>query len=123
MHFRTRNKIIQVIRTTYDADSKKGKNEIVARMPAANPQINDAMIESLSSSELQEVEQWLEGRTRLDSMQNELAARSLNETINKAAKWFAATSNKEEAQTVYAGINQAMRGLKKAVAQAGSLDE
>jgi len=123
MHFRTRNKTIQVIRTTYDADSKKGKNEIVARMPAANPRINDDMIDSLSSSELQEVEQWLEGRARLDSMQNELAAKTLNEAINKAAKWFAATSNKEEAQTVYAGINQAMRGLRKAVTQAESTEE
>jgi len=123
MHFRTRNKTIQVIRTTYDADSKKGKNEIVARMPAANPQINDAMIESLSANELQEAEQWLEGRVRLDNMQNELAAKTLSETILKAAKWFAATSNKEEAQTVYTEINKAMRGLKKAVTQAGSLEE
>ena len=123
MHFRTRNKIIQVIRTTYDANSKKGKNEIVGRMPAANPQINDAMIESLSASELQEVEQWLEGQARLNSMQYELAAKTLNETISKATNWFAATSNKEEARTVYAGINQAMRGLKKAVTQAGLLEE
>lgn len=123
MHFRTRNNVIQVIRTTYDADSKKGKSQIVARMPAANPEINDAMIESLSSSELQEVEQWLESQARLNSMQNELAAKTLSETINNATKWFAATSNKEEAQTVYAEINKAMRGLKKAIIQAGSLEE
>ncbi|MFM8442263.1 MAG: hypothetical protein ACKN9W_02850 [Methylococcus sp.] len=123
MHFRTRNNLIQVIRTTYDPDTKKGKNEIVARMAAANPQINDAMIESLSASELQEVEQWIEEKVRLDAMQNELAARSLSESIQKAAKWFAATSNKEEARATYAGITKALRGLKKAVNQAGLLEE
>jgi hypothetical protein len=123
MHFRTRNNIIQVIRTTYDADTKKGKSVIVARMSAINPRINDAMIESLSSSELQEVEQWLEGQARLDGLKNELAAKTLNETINKAAKWLASTSNKEEGRALYTEINQAMVKLRRAVNKSGLLED
>ena len=37
MHFRERNQIVQIIRTKYDAATKKGKNEIVGRMNKANP--------------------------------------------------------------------------------------
>ena len=51
MHFRERNQIVQIIRTKYDAVSKKGKNEIVGRLVKANPQLTDELTAALTKDE------------------------------------------------------------------------
>jgi hypothetical protein len=43
MHFRERDQIVQIIRTKYDAELKRGKNEIIGRMAKANPKITDEL--------------------------------------------------------------------------------
>ena len=59
MHFRERNQVVQIIRTKYDAATKKGKNEIVGRLTKANPKISDELKAALTPEERKEVAAWI----------------------------------------------------------------
>jgi len=113
MHFRTRNNVIQVIRTTYDPDTRKGKNAIVGRMNKLNPVISDELREALSADEIRETETWLAGRSRITSLQNELSARSLPDAIEKAAAWLSTADDPDAAKLIYADILQAWQTLRR----------
>jgi hypothetical protein len=62
MHFRERGHLIQVIRTTYNPETKKGKPEIVARLRADTLAINKDGRKNLSADEMREVEAWIAAR-------------------------------------------------------------
>jgi len=88
MHFRERDQIVQVIRTKYDAAKKKGKNEIVGRLPKANPKISDKLGAALTKEERKEVEAWIAGYATVTRLKKELAVRTLQEKLTLAADWF-----------------------------------
>ena len=77
MHFRERGQVVQIIRTSYDSASKRGKNEIVGRLAKSNPKISDELKAALSGEELQEVTAWIGGHASLDRLKRELAVRNL----------------------------------------------
>lgn len=59
MHFRERNRVVQVIRTTYDRRTQKGRPEIVARLSKARPAITEDVRKACSADELREIEAWI----------------------------------------------------------------
>jgi hypothetical protein len=89
MHFRERGHIVQLIRTTYDASSKKGKNEIVGRLVKANIQISKELAAVLKPEERKEVEAWIAGHATVVQLKRELAVRTLPEQLALAEEWFA----------------------------------
>ena len=89
MHFRERDQIVQIIRTKYDAALKKGKNEIVGRLPKANPKITDELAAALTKEERKEVAAWIEGHAKVGRLRRELAVRTLQEQLTLAEQWFA----------------------------------
>lgn len=89
MHFRERGQIVQLIRTKYDAAKKKGKNEIVARLNKAKPEISDEIKKTLTPEELKEVAAWVEGYGTVTRLKRELAVRTLPEQLALAKDWFA----------------------------------
>lgn len=62
MHFRERGRVIQVIRTTYDSSTKKGRPQIVARLDRLNPRVTPEMREACTPEELIEIKVWIEQR-------------------------------------------------------------
>jgi hypothetical protein len=88
MHFRERNQVVQIIRTKYDADLKKGKNEIVGRMPKSNPTLTDELGAALTKEERKEVLAWIEGHATVGRLKRELAVRTLPEQLALAQEWF-----------------------------------
>lgn len=54
MHFRMRSNVVQLIRTTYDADSKRGKNEVVGTVQRRNMTLTDQVAAKLTEEEKQE---------------------------------------------------------------------
>ena len=114
MHFRQRNNVIQIIRTVYDPETKKGKNEIVGRLNRTRPAITDDLRETLTAEELREVENWINGRLRLEHLQAEIAARTLPDTMLLAAQWLSDPDNEEEARSLYVEIQQSMQKLRRA---------
>jgi hypothetical protein len=88
MHFRDRGNMIQIIRTSYDAESKKGKNEIVGRLVKSNPQISEALEAALSVEERLELTAWLAGHATLERLKREFAVRTLPDQLKLARQWF-----------------------------------
>jgi hypothetical protein len=89
MHFRERGQIVQLIRTKYDAATKKGKNEIVGRLVKAKPEISDELKTALTPEERKEVATWIEGYATIAQLKRELAVRTLPEQLTLAEEWFA----------------------------------
>jgi hypothetical protein len=122
MHFRTRNNVIQVIRTTYDPVTQKGKNEIVGRINKLNPTLADDLRAALDPGEIKEAETWLAGRLRMTTLQNELTARSLPEAILKTAEWLALAENHDDARLLFAEMLSAWQKLRRAAKQQGIIE-
>jgi hypothetical protein len=59
MHFRERDRVVQVIRTRYDAGAKRARAEIVGRLDKARPEITDEMRQRCSPAELAEISRWI----------------------------------------------------------------
>ncbi len=88
MHFRERAQVVQLIRTVYDPNTKKGKNQLVGRLAKANPQLTDELKATLTSQERQEVQTWIAGHSTLQRLRREIAVRTLPESLALAEEWF-----------------------------------
>ena len=111
MHFRERNQVIQIIRTKYDAATKKGKNEIVGRLPKANPKLSDELVAALTKEERKEVATWIEGYATVGRLKRELAVRTLQEQMALAQEWFADQKG-DEARVLAASLMPAWARLR-----------
>ena len=123
MHFRQRNNVIQIIRTVYDPVTKKGKNEIVGRMNRTRPEISDDLRLALTAEEIREVENWLDGRLRLEHLQAEMAARTLPDAMHKATQWLTNPDNEEDARRLFIDIQQAIHQLRRAANLASLIEK
>src|SRR5260370_26535794 len=111
MHFRERNQIVQIIRTKYDAVSKKGKNEIVGRLPKANLKVSDELSAALTKEERKEVAAWIEGYATVGRLRRELAVRTLQEQLTIAQEWFAEQKG-DDARLLAASLTPAWARLR-----------
>lgn len=121
MHFRLRKKGIQVIRTRYDAASKRAKSEIVGRIPKASLEIPESLAKGCTPAELDEVTSWIEGYSDLSKLKQELAAKSLPEQFALASEWFA-QSEGERARGVAMAIQQGWVSLRAQLKKRQLLD-
>lgn len=121
MHFRERGQSIQVIRTVYDADKKKGKNEIVGKIPLLNPEINAELEAVLTEEERKEVHAWIDGQATLGRLKRELAVRTLPEQLTLAETWF--NGNKgDEARVLAAALFRAWVKLRVLLKRDGLIE-
>lgn len=54
MHFRSRNQAVQLIRTTYEASRKRGKSQVVGRVPRSKLFLDDDLASKLTPDERRE---------------------------------------------------------------------
>jgi hypothetical protein len=121
MHFRERGQIVQIIRTSYDKGSKKGKNEIVGRLAKANPQISEALESALTSKERHELETWIGGHATTERLKRELAVRTLPEQLALAEQWFAEQKG-DDARVLAATLIPAWAQLRVALRRNGLVE-
>ncbi len=121
MHFRERGNVVQVIRTKYDAGSKKGKNEIVGRLVKANPQISEALEKTLTTEERKELATWLKGHATSERLKRELAVRTLPEQLAFAKDWFK-TQKGEDARDLAASLIPAWHALRSVLKRNGLVE-
>jgi|GEM_PF-1315378 len=119
MHFRLRNNVVQIIRVTYDPQTKRGKNAIVGRLNKANPVITDELKKGCTEGELSEITQWIQNAQRKHSIQNEHAALTAAEQLQATAAWMAAQTDQAHAQKVYDQIRTAWLKVRQQAASAG----
>ena len=106
MHFRNRNRVIQVIRTTYYPATKKPKVQLLGTVNKANPEISDELRLTCKPRELLELKAYLQNQHQLGRMELEMAARTLVIQIQKAAEWFDTAMVNTENEVLAADINR-----------------
>jgi hypothetical protein len=121
MHFRERGQVVQIIRTSYDSGSKKGKNEIVGRLVKANPQITPALEAALTPEERKELDVWLGGHATVERLKRELAVRTLSEQLGLAEEWFADHKG-DDARVLAATLVPAWAHLRVALKRHGLVE-
>jgi len=122
MHFRERGNVVQIIRTTYDAASKKGKNEIVGRLQKANPQVPKTLESALKADERKELAAWLDGYATLGRLKRELAVRTLPEQLGLAEEWFGDKNKGDEARVLALALIPAWSQLRAALKRNGFIE-
>jgi Zn-dependent M32 family carboxypeptidase len=113
MHFRTRNRVIQVIRTSYDPATKKPKAQLLGTVNKANPEISDELRLTCKPKELLELKAYLQNQHQLSRMELEMAARTLVIQMQKAAEWFDTAMVNTENEVLAADINRQFPMLRK----------
>ena len=121
MHFRERNQIVQIIRTKYDAATKKGKNEIVGRLMRSKPTISDELKTALTPDERKEVAAWIAGHASVERLKAELAVRTLQEHMTMAETWFENTKG-DEARFLAASLIPAWARLRAVLKKSGHVE-
>lgn len=122
MHFRFRNNLIQVIRTTYDPATKKPRAEIVARLPLDTREPAPELLSACTPAEVEEVRRWVTGHLKARAVAAEHAARTLAEQMERAGDWFSATEDTESARQIAAEAQQQWLRLRQQWRRAGLLD-
>lgn len=120
MQFRERRRVIQVIRTVYDKEKKRGRSEVVGKLDKATPVITDKLRKHCSEAELAEIGRWLEERE--NSLRNEAlraAAAALPQRIREAVAYFRSAPPPDDALAHAAAIRAVWPELKDALSVGG----
>lgn len=119
MQFRERRRVIQVIRTVYDPDLKRGRSELVGKIDKAAPVITDKLQRSCTPEELSEVLTYLDGRhNRLRNEAVRAGAETLPAQMREAAEYFR-THRDDDARAFATEIRLAWEELKTALRESG----
>ena len=121
MHFRLRKNVVQLIRTSYDVVKKKPKTAIVGRMPLSQPKLSTELKSKLTEAEIVEAEEWIDGQYRMNSLKEELAARTLPESISAAHRWFSRNEDNPAAAAIIPQLLPAIQALRKMLRKQGLL--
>ncbi|GAA4250757.1 hypothetical protein GBZ26_28135 [Azospirillum formosense] len=119
MQFRERRRVIQVIRTVYDPDLKRGRSELVGKIDKATPVVADKLQKSCTPEELSEILTYLDDRhNRLRNEAVRAGAESLPAQMREAAEYFR-THRDDDARAFAMEIRLAWEELKTALRESG----
>ena len=122
MHFRARKNVVQLVRMTYQTDLKRGKYQVVGSVRLANLVLSDELTAALTEEEVSEFNSWVATKHHIDQLQEELAALTLAEQIQKAQTWFERQANSETARMVTGDLLTCWQSLRRVIAKNGLLD-
>ena len=122
MHFRLRNNIVQVIRTTYDPATKKPRAEIVGRLRRGDVVPGADLLAACTPAEVEEVQRWIASHLKAQAVTAEHAARTLSEQLNRAGEWFASTDDLDTARLLAVEVQQQWMKLRNQFRRGGLLD-
>jgi hypothetical protein len=113
MHFRTRNRVIQVIRTSYNPTSKRAKAQVLGSVNRIHPEISDELRLICKPQELAELKAFVKNQQMLTRVELENAARTLVAQMQKATEWFDTAQINIENEMLVGEINRHMLLLRK----------
>lgn len=122
VHFRVRKNVVQLIRTTYDERKKKGCNTVVGTVRLARPELSAELRRALKPDEVAAFETWLQTQRQTDALREELAARTLAESMARAERWFTREGGSVAARAAAADILLQWQALRRALEKKGLLD-
>ena len=122
MHFRVRKNVVQLVRNTYDAKTKKAVASVVGRMPLAEPVLTNEISGMLTSDEVAETKEWIETQHRLAALRSELAALQLAESLDLATQWFDRNPESKAARNEAPQIVQSWQRLRAVLKKKGFIE-
>jgi hypothetical protein len=122
MHFRHRNNLVQVIRTTYDPATKKPHTEIVGRLRRGDTAPDAELLAGCTPDEVEEVRRWIASSMKAHAVAAEHAARTLADQLSKASEWFTSTDDLDSARLLAGEAQQQWVKLRNQLRRAGLLD-
>lgn len=122
MHIRIRNKVAQLIRTSYDATQKRPRNTIVGRVLLANPVLDAKTRELLTEDEINEFESWALQQQRAVLLQEELGALTLADQMMQANRWLAREGDNPQTRAAAASIAANWQILRRTMRKLGLAD-
>ena len=122
MHFRLRKNVVQLVRTSYNPETKKPRTVVIGRMPLKQPKLSPELESKLTEDEIAETEEWIEGQFRMNSLKEELAALTLPESISAAHRWFSRNADNPAAAAIIPQLLPALQALRKVLRRNGLLD-
>ncbi len=121
MHFRQRKNVVQLVRTSYNPLTKKPRTKVVGSMQLKQPELTKELRSKLTDDEIAEVEEWINGQFRMNSLKEELAALTLAETISSATRWFSRNTDNPAAAAVALQVLPEFKALRKILRTRGLL--
>jgi hypothetical protein len=122
MHFRIRKNVVQLVRNTYDANTKKAVASVVARMPLAEPVLTKEISAILTAKEVEEAKEWIDTQHRVNALHSELAALELADKLVLAAQWFERSADSHLARNAAHQILQSWQRLRVVLKKKGLIE-
>ena len=116
MYFRDRGGSVQLIRTTYEKDKKRPKQEIVGRLARRTLKVPDEVSTLLSEEEKGELASYIERIKSLDLMRRKLEAHTLLRTVTAAIEYAREVEDVAERDLLRQEFAQAIIALRRAAA-------
>ena len=90
-------------------------------MPLREPKITRELKRKLTEDEIAEAKDWIDGQYRMNSLKEELAARTLPESIAAAHRWFSRNTDNPAAAAIIPQLLPALQALRKMLRRQGLL--
>ena len=123
MYFRDRGGSVQLIRTTYEKDKKRPKQEIVGRLARRTLKVPDEVSTLLTEEEKGELASYIERIKSLDLMRRKLEAHTLLRTVTAAIEYAREVEDVAERDLLRQEFAQAIIALRRASAVAARTPE
>ncbi|SHI35908.1 hypothetical protein SAMN02745194_00128 [Roseomonas rosea] len=113
MHFRVRDKAIQLIRTSYDAEKKRGSAKVVGSVSRRSMTLPEDIASKLTEEEKKEFQTFQTSQSELAVLEAKLAAHSFPATVRKIMTYIEETQDEEERELLRSYIDSALFDLRK----------
>ena len=114
MYFRERGGGVQLIRTTYEKDKKRPKQELVGRIARRKLTVPDEVAAKLTEEEKGELASYIERTRSLDLLSRKVDAHTVLRTVTKAIHYAREVEDPEERDLLRQEFAQAIIALRRA---------
>jgi hypothetical protein len=115
MHFRHRPTAIEVLKSTYDADTKKTSNKVVAKIPRTTLRVREEDTKGLSSQERAEIDAFIECYKNTEALQRRFYAHKLPDIVSDVVRYVSTLEDAAEKEVIASLLAQAMVELRRAM--------
>ena len=119
MHFRVRKQVVQLVRMTYDSAIKRGRAQVVASVPLAQPELSPELRAQLTEEEIAEFDTWVATHHRQHMLKQELAALTLAEQIELARLWLEQQGERPVVGLLTEEWQRSWKALRRAIIKHG----
>jgi hypothetical protein len=119
MHFRDRGRSVQLVRTTYNSETKKPETEVVGKLSRPSLNLAEDVKAKLKPEELAEVEQFRSRTLRRENVDLEYSVSQFPQSISKVIEWLK-SADAEAAAALADEVQKPLSKLRRQLIKAGS---